>query len=250
MSSSNMSSPHRGYLAFPAGFSMTPEQKVKNMKDYLSPNDDTPTKANLLGRDSDISSEEGVSTENLEKAWKDRLNAEARRRRLLDEREREEAMLGEKEWVRSGGILRDANGRRDHERTAEIRKIVEKEEAEKRALARWAAYECAWGKLNVSSEPVTFESMPWPLVQKPQTTNDLRDPSAIAQFLFETIGLDESAVTRKERLRSSLLRWHPDKLGGLLARVVETDLPTVKDGIDAVFMSVKNLQDMEKADRG
>ena len=237
----------RGYLAFPAGLNLSPEQKVKNLKSYLSSTDSV-TKTSLPDSSTTLAAEL-PQNESLETAWKERLEFELERRRLIEEREREEALRGEKEWVRSGGVLRDSDGRRDHQRTAEIKKLVEEEEAQKRALARWNTYEETWRKINSSSDSITFQSMPWPLVEKPQTPNDLRDASAIAKFLFETLGIKGSSVTRKDRLRSSLLRWHPDKLGGLLNRVPEDGLSAVKDGIDAVVMSLMSLQDTEKAER-
>ena len=94
---------------------------------------------------------------------------------------------------------------------------------------------------------VTFADMPWPLHTPPTSPDELRNPGKIAEFIFESLTLEGNKTTRRERLRSSLLRWHPDKLRSLLARVPEEELDAVKDGIDAVVISLMKLQEAEKA---
>jgi len=49
-------------------------------------------------------------------------------------------------------------------------------------------------------------------------------------------------VTRNERVRSSLLRWHPDKMTGVLGRVVKEDVEAVVEGISVVMMCLTRLQ--------
>lgn len=57
-----------------------------------------------------------LGSENTEKpvdATEDEVQRRANERRRRLEKEQEMALLGEFEWVRSGGVLRDSNGRRD-----------------------------------------------------------------------------------------------------------------------------------------
>lgn len=229
----------KGYLAFPLGRPLTPEERLRTLRNKTDPNPP-------LNAPSSASKEASDSKERLDSAWRERERVEVERRRAREVKEREEALKGEKDWVRSGGVLRDAEGRRDHARTAEVRKLVEEEEAQRRALERWATYEAAWTKLNSSIELLSFADIPWPLVNKPTDPMQLRDRNAVAQFLFETLHIPGVKSSRKDRVRTSLLRWHPDKLGALLARVREDDVEAVKDAVDAVVIVLMELQDQEK----
>jgi hypothetical protein len=58
--------------------------------------------------------------------------------------EHSEALRGDIEWVRSGGVLRDSNGRRDFARTERIRERIDEQERERKALAVWTEYEDRW----------------------------------------------------------------------------------------------------------
>ncbi|EPQ53562.1 hypothetical protein GLOTRDRAFT_13333, partial [Gloeophyllum trabeum ATCC 11539] len=174
----------------------------------------------------------------------ERLKEQARLRRL--EREREIAEAGEIDWVRSGGTLRDASGRRDVERTERIRAELRREAEEKRALARWAAYEARWQDFAASSGPVRFADIPWPVEETPKCAREITFRK-IEDFLFADLAARGSTVTRKERIRTSMLRWHPDKMGPVAARVVEEDQADVKEGIGVVFRCLRALQDPKKA---
>lgn len=182
-----------------------------------------------------------------DRAWRERRVFEEQRRKTREEREREQALIGEKHWIRQGGILRDANGRRDTRRTEEVRKIVEREDREQLIVERWQAYENRWAIILSSNDKlIAFGDIPWPLILPPKDPEDLRNPSKIAEFLFESLTLEGNKTSRKERLRTSLLRWHPDKLRGVLERVLEEEITIVKDGIDAVVISLMKLQEAEK----
>jgi len=229
----------KGYLAFPHGRPLTPDERLRTILNKTESN--PPLIVPSLATD-----KAAEANARLDSAWRERQRAEVERRTARESKEREEALKGEKDWVRSGGVLRDAEGRRDYSRTAEVRKLVEEEAAQRRALERWAKYETAWTKLNSSTELLSFGDIPWPLVSKPDDPTQLRDRDAIAQFLFETLHIRGVKSSRKDRLRTSLLRWHPDKLGALLARVKEEEVDAVKDAVDAVVIVLMELQDQEK----
>ncbi|EJD05620.1 uncharacterized protein FOMMEDRAFT_78190 [Fomitiporia mediterranea MF3/22] len=234
-----------GHLAFPACTWVTPEEKLRTLHQLFHAQQNLQsqkTNEQLVAENA-----EQKKRVEAEQAWEKYLGLEEKRRRVREEREREEALKGEKHWVRHGGILRDANGRRDYKRTDEIRKIVEREDKERRIIERWRAYENAWINILASADKaLSFGDIPWPLASPPKSPDDLRDPTKIADFLFESLTIESNKTTRKERLRTSLLRWHPDKLGGILARVPEGELDAVKDGIDAVVISLMKLQEAEK----
>jgi hypothetical protein len=62
-------------------------------------------------------------------------------------RELAAARAGELAWVRAGGVLRDAQGRFDKERTAAARAALDRHAAVARAWAIWDAYEERWRAL-------------------------------------------------------------------------------------------------------
>lgn len=86
----------------------------------------------------------------------------------LREREAAEAVRGEEAWVLAGGVLRDAQGKRDSARTAAVRqaalKRLRQEERERVKKQRWAAYEAQWGAVaRMPVGTVRFADMPWPV---------------------------------------------------------------------------------------
>lgn len=168
-----------------------------------------------------------------------RREAEGRKRR---EKARELASLGEFEWVRSGGVLRDAEGRRDKVRTENIKQEIRLQEKEKLLTERWEAYEARWRALLLSDERVSFKEIPWPLQSTPQTAKELTF-AAISEFLLEPLTVRSNTVTRRERIRTSLLRWHPDKMSSVLSRVTEDDRISVREGLGVVMMSLKRMKD-------
>ncbi|KIJ63797.1 hypothetical protein HYDPIDRAFT_29146 [Hydnomerulius pinastri MD-312] len=184
--------------------------------------------------------------EEEDKKAENREADEERRKRIKKEQELAES--SEIEWVRAGGILRDAFGRRDKARTERIRAELKLQEEEKQKMERWERYEERWRTVNASTtELVVFTDFPWPLRDQllDRNLNQLTKQS-ISDFLFESLSVRSNTTTRKERIRSSLLRWHPDKMSSVLSRVVPGDAELVKEGIHAVFFVLKALQDAER----
>lgn len=196
-------------------------------------------------------------------AWAARLEQEAAARAARRERERAEALRSEIEWVRAGGALRDARGRRDPARTAALRREIELKDKEDRLRARWDAYEARWRVLSDSrgrgrsesregrerqddaADGLAFADVPWPVDPAPADVSDLTRVR-IADFLLEPLSIRGNTVTRRERIRASLLRWHPDKVSMLLARVRPIDAERVMEGVYAVFRALKEMQDEER----
>ncbi|KAF7797036.1 hypothetical protein EIP86_008228 [Pleurotus ostreatoroseus] len=182
-----------------------------------------------------------------EEAARKRVEREEKRRERR-EREQQQIWLNELEWVRSGGILRDKHGRRDMARTEEMRKEIWLQEEEQRIQELWESYENRWRKF-MSAGPnasLSWEDIPWPVYGSPSSPADL-DADAIAQFIFATLLVRGSTGSKKEKIRSFFLRWHPDKFpAALLSQTSEEEREKILDGVSSVFMSLKLIQDVEK----
>lgn len=213
---------------------------------YLAFPPNTPTHLPVFGMNGeDIRRRKEEETqrqrEQEEKAWAARAerDAETRRKRLA--KEEEEAKRGEEDWVRSGGILRNKDGMRDVVRTEAIREELRLREAERVLKERWEEYERLWGELLTGRDPVRFQDIPWPVDHVTQVTVLDLTAERVKDFLFDVLKVRGNKVTRRDRVRSSLLRWHPDKMTGIMARVVEEDIETVKQAISAVILCLQQL---------
>ncbi|KAF8548817.1 hypothetical protein OG21DRAFT_1368851, partial [Imleria badia] len=144
------------------------------------------------------------------------------------------------EWVRAGGVLRDAFGRRDKARTERIRHELQVQVVERERTARWEAHETRWRAMQSSTAPIRFVEFPWSLKER-LSARDLSALTrcAVSNFLFESLEVRANTTTKRERIRSSLLRWHPDKMSVVLSRVVPEDLELVREGIHVVFGILK-----------
>ena len=206
--------------------------------------DATEARSRPSGKGSHINTHGGEhsdgDTETAEENVEEQRRVDERRKRL--EKEREVATIGEFEWVRSGGVLRDAQGRRDKVRTESIRQEIRLQEREKVLTERWGDYEELWRVLLMEDSPIFFKDMPWPLPTCPSGVDDLTF-AAISDFLLEPLQVRTNIITKRERIRSSLLRWHPDKMSSILCRVVDEDVDIVREGIGAVFMCLKRMKE-------
>lgn len=178
------------------------------------------------------------------------------------EAERVEATLGEEEWVRCGGVLRDSNGKRDFARTAAIKEELRIREVERKLVERWETYENRWKVLAAKIEQppslslededenyleprggdITFSDIPWP-VDVGDRKVELEDLTLakVEEFLLGDLTVRGSKTTKKGRIRASLLRWHPDKLNRILPRVVKDDVGRVRQGVAMVIGGIQDL---------
>jgi len=161
---------------------------------------------------------------------------------------------------------------------------VERKEKERMMKARWDTYEEAWRMLSVGGKgkkkatekvvkDVGFGDVPWPVwvedeegkekkltmtislrsressFRKKKRVTTLEDLTVdrVQDFLYSPLSIRGCTVMPKTRIRSSFLRWHPDKLGWLIDRVKDDDVENVKMGIGIV---VESLQRMNGALKG
>eukprot|EP00747_Dinoflagellata_sp_TGD_P223156 gnl/TRDRNA2_/TRDRNA2_94781_c0_seq1.p1 gnl/TRDRNA2_/TRDRNA2_94781_c0~~gnl/TRDRNA2_/TRDRNA2_94781_c0_seq1.p1 ORF type:complete len:416 (-),score=52.12 gnl/TRDRNA2_/TRDRNA2_94781_c0_seq1:13-1260(-) len=91
-----------------------------------------------------------------------------------------------------------------------------------RPLVSFASYEEAWvgfeARAADSDHVLTYAEIPWPL--------GLPAVSGIVS--------QDGAGERKRKFRAALLRWHPDKWGPLLSRVIEADRSRVTERVKEV----------------
>ncbi|EIW55619.1 uncharacterized protein TRAVEDRAFT_130154 [Trametes versicolor FP-101664 SS1] len=147
------------------------------------------------------------------------------------------ALQGELEYVRMGLSVRDRHGRVDKARTEYLRAEARRRDALARVIKQWETYKTRWTALLASDTPLGFADIPWPVPQQPSSTHDLQ-PEAIVQFFTESLQATGTATTESDRLRSALLRWHPDKMSTVLARTVVADAGSVSEGVNVVFRAL------------
>ncbi|GJE95887.1 hypothetical protein PsYK624_120780 [Phanerochaete sordida] len=125
---------------------------------------------------------------------------------------------------------------RQKQRKRELYKL-RKDAAERSA---WEHYDAEWTRLlsSEASEPLTFESIPWPLIVPPQSTDDIR-PARVTIFILSQS--HSQGQTMKDRVRSALRRWHPDRFGRILARVRDEDKEKVEEGVGIVVRCLNEL---------
>lgn len=165
-------------------------------------------------------------------------------------------------------IQAEREARLEKERTlrAETAKLQRAEEDERRRRksakqetrlrdAR-ASYDVKWKALLNNAEDsdgprklLSFEDIPWPILNSPASSESLTAEAVLAFLLPSTF--DHSNMTsnqetttrlRKERLRETLLRFHPDKFEGrILQRVEAIHRERVKEAADKLVRVVNSL---------
>ena len=118
-------------------------------------------------------------------------------------------------------------------------------------------YETRWKALLAPApahedETLRFGDIPWPIMPGMiSPTNAGRDSTALEHFtvdavrtfLFPVDGRDgDGAKDRKEKLRETMLRFHPDKFEGRLMKRVHPDHQEgVKEAVGAVVRALNTL---------
>lgn len=158
-----------------------------------------------------------------------------------------EARKAEELWVSQGGVLTDTQGQTDWARMNAIREELKLKKLEAQILQHWNSYDQAW--VNMPSRVkkdiilLKFGDIPWPLEGVGEREFKIQDLTVehVEKFLMESLTVRSVSCTKKERIRSSFLRWHPDKLGWLLQRVDPKHIEMVRMGIGIVMESLQRL---------
>lgn len=172
-------------------------------------------------------------------------------RRVAIEREREKARMIEEEIRRiQARVQKKKESERQRLAEEKWRATEVQKESQKQERARadvgtsdvWRTYEARWASIAASSEPLTFCTIPWPLTSPPSDAAGIL-PAGIISFLLSP--LHSKNQTRKERIRSALLRWHPDRFRKFYDRVVEAERESVQEGVGIVARCLNELMERE-----
>ncbi|KAI0667068.1 hypothetical protein C8Q78DRAFT_415160 [Trametes maxima] len=156
-----------------------------------------------------------------------------------------------------------------HEETRRLERAAEEERRRRRgAKERMRAvearewYDKRWKELlapgitAVPESSLSFVDVPWPVMPLPAPSRNAEPPlltvddltaEAIAAFLLpppEDAQTDAEAVKkdRKEKLRETMLRFHPDKFEGRIMRLVcSADKEVVKEAVGMVARTLNTL---------
>ncbi|KAJ3540842.1 hypothetical protein NMY22_g4136 [Coprinellus aureogranulatus] len=102
---------------------------------------------------------------------------------------------------------------------------------------------------SFSSTPTAPSSSPYP--PPPEHILSQLTPDNIRSFLLETLTVRGTKVTPRERIRSSMLRWHPDKMGRVVERVRdEEERELVVRGVGEVVRALQRLMVEVGKERG
>lgn len=141
------------------------------------------------------------------------------------------------------------------EKTAEEdRKRRRKSRERRRAAETRELYDVRWKELLAAGEKLlSFTDIPWPITLPDADRRRSRGVSledltvdTISAFLLpsegDRAGDADAAKRRKEKLRETMLRFHPDKFEGrILRHVRESDRETVKEAVGIVARIVNGL---------
>ncbi|THH03907.1 hypothetical protein EW145_g5905 [Phellinidium pouzarii] len=143
-----------------------------------------------------------------------RRKREIERQRILEERRRlhEEE---EKEWERRRNMAVD------------------------RAMSdAWSTYEKRWATILTTSDSLSFASIPWPMLCYPSSPSSISCGAISAFLLSQTHSTNQSP---KERIKEALRRWHPDRFGRLLKRVLIDEMKVVEEAVGIVARCLNEL---------
>ncbi|CAL1707460.1 unnamed protein product [Somion occarium] len=131
---------------------------------------------------------------------------------------------------------------KERERLDQEKARLRRKEVESKA---WEVYETRWNQITSNSdlvEPLKFDEIPWPVLDRPRTVGDIT-PARVTMFLLSSH--HSESQSRKERIKSALRRWHPDRFGRVLAKVRDDDRAKVEEGAGIVVRCLNNLLERE-----
>lgn len=166
-------------------------------------------------------------------------------RNLLHPRKRNEAAHREQQRQKAARAAVEAEAARIVKAKEDARRRARDERERRRRVEARKAYESRWNELvefRSESADLGFGDIPWPVRGGAADISQLT-VEAISGFLFEEQKEEEvEARIRKEELRGTMLRFHPDKFEGrIVRRVRDEDREAVRQGANAVTRAVAAL---------
>ena len=165
--------------------------------------------------------------------------------RTAEERRAEQSQLQEEfdkmeaRWQARAG--REEKRRRQAQQLADEQKARAEKQKQLEGQGQeeaWKAHERRWTTITSDSSPLRFKSIPWPTTVQPRNVAEIT-PVAIAKLILSPA--HSEGMSRKERIRNALLRWHPDRFGRVLGRVDEKDREAVERGVGIVARCLNEL---------
>ncbi|KAH6913989.1 hypothetical protein BKA70DRAFT_1420761 [Coprinopsis sp. MPI-PUGE-AT-0042] len=133
--------------------------------------------------------------------------------------------------------------RRRLEREAEEERRQKKQDRRiKRMDDARAEYQARWKALLVPAETeLNFHDIPWPIVAAYDADKVVLTAEDFSEESISTFLLDDKQE-RKERLRETFLRFHPDKFEGrFMGRIIAADVDRVRETIGQVSRALNSL---------
>ena len=155
-------------------------------------------------------------------------------------------------WLEEARETSARRARRKARREAETAKLLQRE-AEKRkkeheerhrkvkaVVKARKVYEEQWARISRNPEGrLSFATIPWPTVAQPTNTTGITKDN-IREFLLSHHSKD---VSSKDRIRTALKLWHPDKFKRTLDRVEGEDRALVEEAAGAVARCLNGLME-------
>ncbi|KAI0733762.1 hypothetical protein C8Q72DRAFT_554306 [Fomitopsis betulina] len=199
-----------------------------------------------LGMDPSVMEDETYAEWVREGMWRRKHAAE------YEEQERKKAERAERK-ARARAVRHETK-RLEREDEEDRRRRRRSKERRRAAEAR-ELYDTRWKELLGSSTnsegSLRFTDIPWPVLPADLSSRRFRELAlddltvgAISSFLLPQDDSESEAgrKERKEKLRETMLRFHPDKFEGrILRRVVERERETVMEAVGMVVRSINEL---------
>lgn len=153
-----------------------------------------------------------------------------------------------------------AETRRLDRQAEEVRKRRRKSRDRRREVDMRVRYDVLWKDILTAGEErqdrtLRFWDIPWPVMfdgqdksnapAQPFVSMDYFTAEAISTFLLsarDDSNSSDEKKERKEKLRETMLRYHPDKFEGrVMARVAESDKDSVREALGVVVRTVSDL---------
>ncbi|KDQ53553.1 hypothetical protein JAAARDRAFT_39245 [Jaapia argillacea MUCL 33604] len=174
------------------------------------------------------------------------IEREMERTRLVREQmERIEERIRQKREAERQKIAEERKATNASERFRRERRVTETMSGDRAVVDTWKRYEARWAVITAptsSTDLLGFRTIPWPQVQAPNCPSDI-SPYAITTFILSP--LHSGGQSRKDRIRSALLRWHPDRFRRLLGRVAPRDRQAIEEGVGIVTRCLNDMMARE-----
>jgi hypothetical protein len=156
-------------------------------------------------------------------------------------------------WLAQAREESARRARRGARREAEMAKLLQregekrkKEHEEKRRKAKavvkaWKGYEKRWARISGNTgESLSFAMIPWPTVTRPTDSTGITKDNIRELLLSRHHSKD---VSNKDRVRTALKLWHPDKFKRILDRVEDKDRAVVEEAAGAVARCLNGIME-------